>query len=1282
MEPLKPIRYRRLKRLLITTGVIAVMAMGLHLLFVHNARTVLKQYISEESGGKIQMELSELSLNPFTKRLKINKAVLFSTDSINEPITYNVRFSELSLKVGSVWRLLFQRKLALDSIKLYSPVVQVVQWRKDTTKAAAKDELSIPQEMGKFYTSLMDALDEFGIRRIIIDNAQVSLVNKIRKDAEPVTVSRIYFDLARRPVVEGKKKTYEKGKETLELTTTDQNIILPGGRHRLAFKAFNLHLLRESIELDSCTITAIATDSVKSSYKVFFKKLVLTGVDFAALSSLNVIKADSVYCVDPFFDLNLHRSDAVKKKTGVPDPDKILSELTGNLDLAFVGVTNAGIHLDIHGKSNRSFSNANKDNFEIREFRINPDSSHPVTIGGFNMILRDYQLYNEDSTSSYSFDSLHFSNNQVVLNNFVVVSKESRTKLRNLTNINVPHFALEGLDWYQLIFEQNFVAKEAFLNSPVINFTRRKQGTKGKKVNLFDALLNLDSMVALDKVSVINGQVNMKLGPATSFEVQNIDFSIQSNKLLGSTNKEGLRSAVDFLSFSRGVLQLKDMTVRLERARFSKDNLLSADRVLVNAKRARIDATINNVSVENLLLDDDAETIEVDGIRWKSANVALRSRPAGEKEREESSRLFLRNVDGRNTQFRVAGGSAQISTFVRTLTIQSLVKSGDDPLRIEGFHIAGNDLLVKSKAAQIAADSYDLYGSEASSLTGVRVQQVRGRDSIDISSPQIRFTADLNNLIANDIHLASINAVSPVIRLSKWDTETMVPDESSAPQLIRIDQFTASEPDIRITTNKNDTVTTITIPRSNNSSVKASGMVLSGEGLQLGSLVVNTTDATFKRGVAESMGIEKGTIALDFSDIRLGKKDGKLAWSGFINTLSLQNANGLQMAGSKNNLRFAAASLGNLSLSSDLFSDFSGMMKKNVSAWLRIPEGQFIDSNTTIRWFNADYNNSTGTLQLDSFVYHPTQPLDTVLAYAPYQLDYMTLTTGPVTIREFNVDRYKTDSSFLARSLEITNPVFTVYRDKEPPVNPFKKDRLLPVDLIQKMRVPLSVGEVNVLNGTITYSEKHKKSREEGTFTLNNIEAIITNISNSTLNENDTLSLTMTALLMNEAPLNLNLKESYSDSLSTFVLTGAIGATDLTILNPVLVPLSNMKLRSGKMDSLSFKVVAREDLALGTMNMHYSKLRIRLIKAGNPDESTLAQKAASFLANTFLIKSNNTRRTGVMYWKRSPKQSFVNYIVKMTMSGITSSVGVKKNRKLLKQYQKDLKKTNHPPIQL
>jgi hypothetical protein len=1271
-------RNKLLKRLIVVAVVLVIIGFSLHIWFVHNARNVLKNYISEQSGGKIRLELSELDLNIFTKKLVLHNVDLVSTDSVNQPITYHVKFNTLDLRVGSLWQLLINSQLKLDSIKLYDPEIQVMQWRKDTTKNTSREDLSIPQEMGKIYRSMIVALDDFGIRRIVIENAKFSLINKMRPESEPVTVSRIFLDLARPPGVGS-----DEMRQTLELRTFNQNIMLPGGRHRLAFKNFALKLFRERIEIDSCTVTAMPTDSLKSNYTIFFKKLSLTGVDFSAMSSQNVLRADSVYCEDPALDFNLYKTDAVKKKAGIPDADQIVRELTGNLDLAFVGVKNAGIHFDIYAANEkRSFYNSGQDNFEIRGIRINPDSAEAVSVASLDMTLRQYRLVNEDSTSSAGFDSLQLLNDKVILNNFFVVNK-SGPSMRHQVDVKVPFFELTRLDWYALIFDQNLVANSAVLNNPSIDFAKGAAVRKRtrKRVNLFDALDNVGELVAIENLSVINGDVKMRLGAATSFDLEDLNFQIRSRRLLESENSQGIRGAVDNLSFSRGLLKLKDITAVLTNGRLTNNNLLEAERAAISSSSNMMNGFINDIRLNNIELDDEADAIEVSGLKWGTAKLRINSAgTARASARKRATDINLRNISGGRTDLSFVQGATRFSTVIRQISADA-VSQQQNTMRVDNFNMAGDDLDLKTKNLNVFSAAYQFSGDGTSSVQGLNINQVKGRDSMMVSAAVLKFRTDLNRLFANDIQLSDVEADRLTVKMNKWDTVKPATAQSSKPlrQPLRINRITAREPEITIITHKRDSLTRIDLPQSPNSVFIASGVELSPTETRIGNLKLNTTSATLTKTTGEIIGVQNGIVNVDVSAVSFGKKDGKPSWSGLVNTLELRDSRGFSF-GKKKNLRFDAASLGNISLSSEVFPDFGEMMKRNLSAWLRIPHGEFIDSNTTLKWFNASYSNNNRTLSLDSFIYHPTQPLDTVLARAPYELDYITLKTGAINIGGLDVAKYETDSAFYASTIRISTPLLTVFRDKEPPLSPIKRQKALPVNLIRKISLPVSVERVEIENGDILYTERNAKSREEGSFGLANVNGYLGNIRNNRIQENDSLVLNLNARLMNQADLVVNLKQSYTDTLSGFLLHGKVATTDLSILNTVLVPLSNVKISSGVLDSVTFTAVGRNDLAIGTMNMRYHDLKIKLIKAGDPNRSTFLQNVASFLANTFVVKRSNTKRTGVIYWERSPEQSFVNYIVKLTVSGFATSVGAKKNSKYIKAYKKQLKESGLPEV--
>ena len=47
-----------------------------------------------------------------------------------------------------------------------------------------------------------------------------------------------------------------------------------------------------------------------------------------------------------------------------------------------------------------------------------------------------------------------------------------------------------------------------------------------------------------------------------------------------ATNKAGMQQAVDYFSFSRGLLKLKDLTAQLQNVRYTGVNLIRADKLL------------------------------------------------------------------------------------------------------------------------------------------------------------------------------------------------------------------------------------------------------------------------------------------------------------------------------------------------------------------------------------------------------------------------------------------------------------------------------------------------------------------------------------------------------------------------------------------------------------------------------------------------------------------------------------------------------------------------------
>ena len=105
-----------------------------------------------------------------------------------------------------------------------------------------------------------------------------------------------------------------------------------------------------------------------------------------------------------------------------------------------------------------------------------------------------------------------------------------------------------------------------------------------------------------------------------------------------------------------------------------------------------------------------------------------------------------------------------------------------------------------------------------------------------------------------------------------------------------------------------------------------------------------------------------------------------------------------------------------------------------------------------------------------------------------------------------------------------------------------------------------------------------------------------------------------------------------------------------------------------------------EHLSLGEMRMYYHDLKVQFLKNGNEEKKRFLQGLMTFIANSFIVKNENKKRVGVVYFPRLRDRSFINYYIKIAMSGVASSVGAKKNKRLMKKYNKQLKTRQLPPI--
>ncbi|MFZ9388699.1 MAG: hypothetical protein ACO25B_12535, partial [Chitinophagaceae bacterium] len=328
-----------------------------------------------------------------------------------------------------------------------------------------------------------------------------------------------------------------------------------------------------------------------------------------------------------------------------------------------------------------------------------------------------------------------------------------------------------------------------------------------------------------------------------------------------------------------------------------------------------------------------------------------------------------------------------------------------------------------------------------------------------------------------------------------------------------------------------------------------------------------------------------------------------------------------------------------------------------------------------ITWKNAGYDASSTKFTLDSFSLRPVPERDSFFALQSHQVDYITAGSGRVEIGPVNLQAIFNDSLFSASQVRIENPLITIDKDKR---LTFRTGypKPLPVALLKKIPFPVSVENIILENGKVLYTEFNDKTNKRGEIPVSGILVKVQHAKNYDLSPTDSLDIKASGNILDTIFLELLIRQSYTDSSGGFLVTAKTGELNMALLNKVLVPLSNFEVLSGTVDSLYLTARGHENLATGKMKFLYRKLKIRLLREGEPGNRNFKTRMLSFLANHFVLRTNNKDKTHDIFLVRDRDRSAINYYLQIILNGIKSSTGAVKTKKQVRRYRRSLKQ-NH-----
>jgi hypothetical protein len=272
------------------------------------------------------------------------------------------------------------------------------------------------------------------------------------------------------------------------------------------------------------------------------------------------------------------------------------------------------------------------------------------------------------------------------------------------------------------------------------------------------------------------------------------------------------------------------------------------------------------------------------------------------------------------------------------------------------------------------------------------------------------------------------------------------------------------------------------------------------------------------------------------------------------------------------------------------------------------------------------------------------------------QIDRIDLNIPKVELVGFQLDSLAAQQLEID-SMQISGAQMEVFRDKQKERLPGFQVKPLLYELATSTDFSFGLNTIKISDMDITYEEHKPPSEEPGSISFNDIEATVTNLRTQSHPEfnDDSLRMDIEALFMNASLLTLDVGYATFDKFNSHTVRVHLDSFDPKKAGNMLRNVAFVEVEDGLVESLSADLELTSSASSGQVQLLYRDLKISFLNKDNPDKKGLKQWAGDFIANTFVLKSNNLGdkpRIGVITYPRDKEKSIFAYWWKSLLEGI------------------------------
>ncbi len=1274
------------KVLLFLTALLLLAAGSVYYVLVNKLEDVLTYAVEQETKGDYVFRSKAIKLSIWDKTITIDGLSLSQKDTVGVSIYYDVNIPKAYLSIESWQELLINKRLAIDSFAVVTPDVAIHDYR---VHPPSLNRTSF--HLSAILDKLQNVLNHLHAKSFRVQGAALSLYH--RRSMAPFVVKDLTISIRNFSKIDNDDRRL-LGADAIELAVGRQHWVLSDGGNTLSFGGLRFSSASQLVELDSIHFYKPETDR-EGETSLRAEQFSFNSRHLPAIYQKGELWLDTLTCVGPVLTLPIQRKKTRARDTGNTIHANIKA-LFKTVNVRYTQIKDG--QLLVGSKVNAKGSGGTqKANLTIHNLTFHSQKEHPLTIDSIYLNLKNIAFFSPDSLFKFSIGSFALRDRDALFRNVLYGPASHRITGKGMT-FTAPLLQLHNISFEDLM-QKRLVASAAKLVRPGISIqatqkpptapTRMVVATAPpKKVDLFKSLHSLGQLLQVGNFQIIDANVHYSLAGDKPMNVvmKKMSATVLLNDFLVSNALNDLKHAIPELRVADAqVTTANKLNVRLtnytldgKRRHNWVDKLQMAlpGGLAVTARKLYWEAFAwdalqqsKDIQIELLRVQDVAIDVKP-GVKKTDVSVPIEPGAASHSERPLPKlhiaqlmvgRVNLKAMLPKQTLASFQGSSIRVNTLTTDAThFRWATISG----QLNGLNLS------QPGGMQISVANVALNSQQTTTLTNLHYVGNKPENSIQLFVPQIRVNGPFSSTNFSTIQLQSLNVDRPELTmvLERKSSEPVPGKAFAIPGTFAVDEVGISGARVNLTT-KNDSQSTRV-----ETVVDVAGQALHGtrhESLTFASLHVTPADIKLTSPNLKAT-VSSATVQLTNGKLE-ANKDGNPSLTAHL--LANWTINDLRPPlATKNGTAPSKLSIGHVAGSIDLPAfQWTAGQKLDWMPWvdhtnLTLSDVSFRSTTTVLKAEKVAWEPKNARLWIGEFSVVPTETKTAFMAPTRTQGDYITVKGDGAILSGIETARWHNDSTLVVNHVKLTNLVTTISRDKRLPMPTGSAEKWMPTRLIDRIKLPLHIDSVSLVNAELTYHELSKVTNRESHIPLRGLNGRVKNITNRHTTTSDSLMLIADTKLLDLHISRLRYHESYADSLSGFHLLLKTSGMHLPGLNPITNPMAAADVDDGFVEPITARIAGNKYASVGTMHFYYKDLKVRLLDHRDTSRKSLLINFENFIINRVLRKKN--RQDSRIFFARNRHDFIFSYWIKSIMSGILTSVGVKGNKRYHTNYLK------------